>query len=135
MRRAGTIMRSPIDERHKDKDKAFDTDLRASEVRPLASFLICVQFYQVIGLVLEQLAPVIHREDEFITDFLQINDAGLTFADYMGLDNYFRRQAMRASGLSPSTLKLVRGAMDLILGFLPAELKNWLDSILEKDSM
>ena len=78
---------------------------------------------------------MISREDEFITDFLQINDAGLTFADYMGLDNYFRRQAMRASSLSPSTLKLVRGAMDLILGFLPAELKNWLDSILEKDSM
>ena len=36
-RRAGTIMRSPADERYKDKDKAFDGDLRASEVRPLAS--------------------------------------------------------------------------------------------------
>lgn len=53
----------------------------------------------------------------------------------MGLDNYFRRQAVRAAGLSQSTLKLVRGAMDLIFGFLPAELKSWLDNILAKDGM
>lgn len=85
--------------------------------------------------MLEQLAPAIYRENEFITDFLQINDAGLTFADYMGLDNYFRRQAARAVGLSQTTVKLVRGAMDLIFGFLPAELKTWLDNALAKDSM
>ena len=90
---------------------------------------------QAFGLVLEQLAPQIYREDDFITDFLQINDAALTFADYMGLDNYFRRQAARAAGLSQSTAKLVRGAMDLIFGFLAAELKAWLDNALAKDSM
>lgn len=88
-----------------------------------------------MGLILEQLAPAIYHEDEFITDFLQINDAALTFADYMGLDNYFRRQAARASNLSQPTMKLLRGAMDLIFGFLPAELKTWLDSALAKDSM
>ena len=32
-------------------------------------------------LVLEQVQTSIYRENEFITDFLQINDAGLTFAD------------------------------------------------------
>lgn len=53
----------------------------------------------------------------------------------MGLDNYFRRQAARAPGMSQSTVKLVRGAMDLIFGFLPAELKVWLDNALAKDSM
>ncbi|KAF5384820.1 hypothetical protein D9615_001378 [Tricholomella constricta] len=120
MRRAGTIIRSPIEGRHKEKDKTPDGDLRVSEA---------------FGLVLEQLAPAIYRENEFITDFLQINDAGLTFADYMGLDNYFRRQAARAAGLSQTTVKLVRGAMDLIFGFLPAELKTWLDNALAKDRM
>jgi hypothetical protein len=91
--------------------------------------------FQAFGFVLEQLAPAIYSEDEFIADFLQINNASVTFADYMGLDNYFRRQATRAAGLSQSTVKLVRGAMDLMFGFLPAELKTWLDGALAKDKM
>ncbi len=86
-------------------------------------------------MVLSQIAPLITHEDDFITDFLQINDAALTFADYMGLDNYFRRQAARSSGISPSTMKLVRGALELIFSFLPAELKSWLDEALAKDKM
>lgn len=84
---------------------------------------------------MEQIAPQIYREKDFIADFLQINDAGLTFADYAGLDNYFRRQAARSAGLSQVTLKLVRGAMDLIFGFLPAELKQWIDSAIAKDTL
>ncbi|THV06009.1 exocyst complex component sec3 subunit [Dendrothele bispora CBS 962.96] len=120
MRRAGTIIRSPLDGRNKDKDRGPDGDMRASEV---------------FTLVLEQIAPVIQREDEFLADFLQINDVALTFADYMGLDNYFRRQASRSAGLSSATMKLVRGALELIFGFLPTELKSWLDSALERDNM
>ncbi len=53
----------------------------------------------------------------------------------MNLENYFRRQAQRAAGLSPPTLKLLRGAMDLIFGFLPLELKSWLDAALAKDHL
>ncbi|KAJ6519655.1 exocyst complex component sec3 subunit [Mycena sanguinolenta] len=120
MRRAGTVIRSPLDARNKDKEKNADGTKKASEV-----FL----------LILEQIAPLIYREDEFIADFLQINDAALTFADYMNLDNYFRRQASRSVGLSQPTMKLVRGAMELIFGFLPDELKNWLDNALAKDNM
>ena len=84
---------------------------------------------------MEQLANLIYREDEFVSDFLQINDSGFTYADYMGLDNYFRRQAARSMVLSQATTKLIRGALDLIFGFLPAELKNWLDAALAKDSL
>ncbi|KAJ7048537.1 exocyst complex component Sec3-domain-containing protein [Mycena amicta] len=118
MRRAGTLMRSPMEARNKDKDK--DGSVKAPEV---------------FMLLLEEIAPLLSREDEFIADFLQINDAALTFADYMDLDNYFRRQASRGAGLSQPTMKLVRGAMDLIFGFLPEELKTWLDSALAKDNM
>lgn len=78
---------------------------------------------------------MVYGEEDFIADFLQINDAALTFADYMGMENYFRRQAARSAGLSANTMKLVRGAMDLIFGFLPAELKTWLDAALGKDSL
>lgn len=91
--------------------------------------------YQAFGLVLDQIASAVYREEDFIADFLQINDAALTFADYMGLENYFRRQAARAAGVSQQTLKLVRGAMDLIFGFLPLEIKGWLDGVLTKDHM
>jgi hypothetical protein len=85
--------------------------------------------------VLDALAPQLRRERVFIADFLQINDAALTFADYMGLENYFRRQAMRSGGLSQATAKLVRGAMDLIFGFLPAALKTWIDGALSADKL
>ncbi|KAI0068299.1 exocyst complex component sec3 subunit [Artomyces pyxidatus] len=119
LRRAGTIVRSPL-EGKREKDRHLDGDMAASEA---------------FGHILEQVSPQIYREEEFIADFLQINEAALTFADYMGLENYFRRQATRSSGLSQQTTKLVRGAMDLIFGFLPAELKSWLDSALSKDTI
>ncbi|KAF8273874.1 exocyst complex component Sec3-domain-containing protein [Lactarius quietus] len=79
LRRAGTIVRSPLDGR-KDKEK---------------------------------ISRQISREEEFIADFLQINEAGLT----------------------AQTNKLVRGAMDLIFGFLPLEMKSWIDNALVKDSI
>lgn len=120
MRRAGTIIRSPMESRRDKEKRGADGDLTASEA---------------LSLILDQLAPHLHQEDEFIQDLLQINDSAITFADFMGLDNYFRRQAARSAGLSPPTMKLVRGAMDLIFGFLPAEMKTWLDSALEKDNM
>ncbi|EPT01488.1 hypothetical protein FOMPIDRAFT_1120199 [Fomitopsis schrenkii] len=119
LRRAGTIARSPLEGRRNKKDR-LDGDMTAADA---------------LSLALEEIASAIYREEEFIADFLQINDAGLTFADYMGLENYFRRQAARFAGLSQATLKLVRGALDLIFGFLPTELKTWLDGAMGKDGL
>jgi sulfur relay (sulfurtransferase) complex TusBCD TusD component (DsrE family) len=90
---------------------------------------------QCLSLILEALAPQMYKEKAFIADFLQINDAALTFADYMGLENYFCKQAMRSAGLSQATSKLVRGAMDLIFGFVPAALKMWIDTALAADKL
>lgn len=53
----------------------------------------------------------------------------------MNLDNYFRRQAARWVGLSKETQKLLRGTMDLIFGFLPEDLKKWIDDVLELDRL
>ena len=85
--------------------------------------------------MLDEIAPAIRRERTFIADFLHINDAALTFADYMGLENYFRRQAMRSNGIGQTTLKLVRGAMDLIFGFLPTSVKVWVDTAAAGDNL
>ena len=89
----------------------------------------------MLEVILDQLAPQVYREEEFIADFLQINDAALTYADYQGLDHYFRRQASQFAGLTTTTMKLVRGAMDLIFGPLPAELKTFIDGAIVKDQM
>jgi hypothetical protein len=70
-----------------------------------------------------------------VTQFLSVYDSTYTFADHMRLESYFRRQAARGAVLSASTTKLVRGAMDLIFGFLPANLKTWLDNAVGKDSL
>ncbi|KAH9022632.1 hypothetical protein EDB85DRAFT_2186407 [Lactarius pseudohatsudake] len=80
---AGTIVRLPLDGR-RDKEKAADGDMTVQEA---------------FGQALEQISRQVSREEESIADFLQINEAGLTFADNMGLDNYFRRQAARTSGI------------------------------------
>jgi hypothetical protein len=37
--------------------------------------------------------------------WLQISEAGETFADYVNLDSYFRRQAARSVGFSPNTVE------------------------------
>jgi hypothetical protein len=124
-----------MESRNKDKDKdksgsgfsnspSSDGDKRVSEV---------------FALILDQIIPLIYQENLFMGDFLQINslshDTALTFADYMALDHYFRRQATRSNSLSSTTTKLVRGAMELIFGFLPMEIKTWLEKALEKDPM
>lgn len=133
MRRAGTLIRSPMESRNKDKDKS------ASGISGLSSGDGDMRVSEVFSLVLDQIGPLIHQENLFMVDFLQIDllnrDTVPTFADYMGLDHYFRRQAARYNSLSQATLKLVRGAMDLIFGFLPTEMKVWLEKALERDPM
>lgn len=84
--------------------------------------------------LLDLVIPQISREQDFLADFLQISDASLTFADYIGLEPYFKRKAAATAGdLRPATVKLIRGAMDLIFGFLADELKNWIDGALQRD--
>jgi hypothetical protein len=78
---------------------------------------------------------LIYREEKFMGLWLQISETGDTFADYMNLDSYFRRQAARSMDFSPNTLKLIRSAMDLVFGFLPAELKQWVDGALSRDGL
>ncbi|KAF8578441.1 hypothetical protein K439DRAFT_1638802 [Ramaria rubella] len=119
LRRAKSLARSPLESR-KDKEKRTEGEMRCSEA---------------LDIVLHQIGPQIFNEEQFIADFLQINDASLTYADYLNLESYFRRQASRSSGLSANTTKLVRGAMDLIFGFLAGELKAWIDIALAKDSL
>ncbi|KAF9447806.1 hypothetical protein P691DRAFT_670723 [Macrolepiota fuliginosa MF-IS2] len=135
MRRAGTLIRSPIESRNRDKDKP--NNATSSSLNASSSGDGDLRVAEVFALTLDQIIPLIYQEGVFMADFLQINvlnhDSALTFADYMGLDHYFRRQATRSNSLSSTTVKLVRGAMELIFGFLPTEIKAWLEKALERD--
>ncbi|KAG8905579.1 hypothetical protein FRB99_008637 [Tulasnella sp. 403] len=117
IRRAKTIARSVADRR--DRTKVVVGELSATDA---------------LLQLLDLLIPQIFREQDFLADFLQITDASLTFADYMGLENYFRRQSAASAGdLRLSTVKLIRGAMDSIFGFLMDEVRNWTDAALQRD--
>jgi hypothetical protein len=50
IRRAGTIIRSPIEGRQKDKDKTSDGNLRISEVSSSGHFLIMLTSNYVPGI-------------------------------------------------------------------------------------
>ncbi|CAE6420393.1 unnamed protein product [Rhizoctonia solani] len=119
VRRAGTVVsRSPMDK--KNAPKLVDGDMPG---------------YEAFDRALDQVLVQIHAEDAFISRFLHITDSTLSYADYMNLDNYFKRQASRGLELSDATLKLVRGAMDLIFGFLPQEIKSWVEGMSKRDPL
>ncbi|BGP46275.1 hypothetical protein JCM10450v2_002117 [Rhodotorula kratochvilovae] len=122
MRRVGTIARSPLEGGRKDKDK--DGKLTASEA---------------FSRALQQITPHLAREQGFISDFLHVNalDASITFADYMTLETFFRRGAASylAQQAQQGQLRDVRSAMELVFGFLEGELRDWIDGVLQRDSM
>lgn len=73
-------------------------------------------------------------EDDFIGSFLHLADNESTFADYMQLDTYFRRQATRhASRNNPSLIQIARSVMDLMFGFVDGALKTWVNDALKTD--
>ena len=87
--------------------------------------------------ILSCIFPILLREQTFISDFLHINDNNITFADYMDLEPYFRRRAagMFTSTSSSGPLREMKGAMDLIFGFVAPELQCFTDDALAKDRM
>lgn len=105
-----------------DKKRAQEGEMRASEA---------------FAKALEQVALQISREEAFIADFLQITDSVITYADYMDLDHYFRRQATKfiSKGPSPAIARLHSSALDLIFGFVGGELKDWVEGALQRERM
>ncbi|KAN0060684.1 hypothetical protein ACQY0O_007342 [Thecaphora frezii] len=86
---------------------------------------------------LSNVVPIVLREQGFISDLLHINDNNITFADYMDLEPYFRRRAQGVFGVSSTNgpLREMKGALDLIFGFLAPELQSFTDAALAKDKI
>lgn len=93
---------------------------------------------EALNYVLLSVIPLILRESLFISDFLHLNSNGLTFADYMDLETYFRRRAAALFGEEQlgerrGGLREMKGAMELIFGFLVGAVGEFIDEVEKKD--
>lgn len=87
--------------------------------------------------LLLSMTPLIAHESLFLSDFLHLNSNGLTFADYMNLESYFRRRAAALYGEDGNErrggIREMRGAMELVFGFLSGDVERFLDEISKRD--
>ncbi|EFP78831.2 hypothetical protein PGT21_032207 [Puccinia graminis f. sp. tritici] len=92
---------------------------------------------------LTQLIPHVQREQNFVIDFLHVHsgledgDGLITYAGYSGLEGYFKRAAvnLQQTAMLNSKLNDILSVMDLIFGFLPGEMKEWVEAMVAADPM
>ncbi|EGG07394.1 uncharacterized protein MELLADRAFT_85837 [Melampsora larici-populina 98AG31] len=83
----------------------------------------------------------LEREQNFVRDLLNIQSADdeldnmITFADYADLEGYFRKAALAGNALKGNKFKDILSVMDLIFGFLPGVIKDWIDSFVARDPL
>ncbi|KAK4053149.1 hypothetical protein OIV83_001884 [Microbotryomycetes sp. JL201] len=119
MRRAGTLVRGPGE---KDSKREKDSKLLGSDA---------------FARALQQIVPHVIREQTFVSDFLNVNppETSVTFADYMALETFFRRGAMKGLIEQPSKLNDIKAAMEVIFSWLDNEIKDFIDQVLLRDSI
>ncbi|KAH9450617.1 hypothetical protein H4Q26_015224 [Puccinia striiformis f. sp. tritici PST-130] len=92
---------------------------------------------------LTQLIPHVQREQNFVIDFLHVHseleegDSMITYAGYSGLEGYFKRAAVNhlQKAILKSKFNDIMSVMDLIFGFLPGEMKEWVEAMVAADPM
>lgn len=114
------------------------TTKRVGEIRQTRDKKTTDATRKVSELYTQGVSEVVNQivtEDSFINSFLHLADNESTFADYMELDTYFRRQASRhaAQGLSASMAQIVRQVMELMFGFVDGELKQWVEAAIQNN--
>ncbi|PWN19487.1 hypothetical protein BCV69DRAFT_284116 [Microstroma glucosiphilum] len=92
---------------------------------------------EAFGHLLFTIIPLLIQETLFLSDFLHLNLNGLTFADYMDLETYFRKRAAALFGEDSKErrggLREMKGAMDLVFGFLVTEVNGFLEEVERRD--
>lgn len=110
-----------------------------------ARFVACsCQQPEVLGLIpatqafreaLVQIGPHVHREQTFVADLLHVTglESYITFADFMELETYFRRNAANFMASNAGRFKDLRSSMDLMFGFLQQTLAETVDCFIKQD--
>jgi hypothetical protein len=95
-----------------------------------------VSGYEAFQRVLVTIIPLVANEQRFIADLLHINATNITYADYMGMEVYFRRRAADVFDNSTAgAARDMKNAMDLIFGFLSPEIQSFGDQVFSKDRL
>lgn len=82
-----------------------------------------VRAAEVLQRVFASLRGRVAAERAFLVDLLQINDATLSFADYMDMEPYFKNRAAVTMALpAESPQHMMSAALEQVFGGLPAEL-------------
>lgn len=86
---------------------------------------------------IDQITEQVIREQRFISDFLNVSsiDETITFADYMGIEAYFRRNAMAWLSAHSAEHITVRSAMDKIFSYLSDSTVEWIDTVIHRDGL
>lgn len=114
------------------------TTKRAGEIRQTRDKKTTDATRKVSELYTQGVSEIVNQvvtEDNFVNSFLHLADNESTFADYMALDTYFRRQAARHAslGMSASLAQIARQVMELMFGFVDGELKQWVEAAVDKN--
>ena len=92
--------------------------------------------FESLSRVLTQISTQMTGEEVFLQDLLAIHKAPPTFAEFVDLEDVFKRKARDSlSGVDFGPLSDVKSAFDLIFAFLSPALQGWIDGALVKDNM
>lgn len=128
IRRAGTVMRSPLEiTSRKDSSTSLSGIATGGKLTGSEGF----------SLLLSQLLPRITHQTAFISDLLHICplESLITFADYMTLDNYFRRGATKFTKERWESFGTLGNALDTLFAGLGESIAQWIDSVVRSDNM
>jgi hypothetical protein len=130
------LIRKPTEE---ELESNFTSSGRAPAKKrpPPKSTADQMQGGEALRRALKQIEPHVLSEQAFVEGFLHVTgmDTSVTFAVYMGLENYFCRGAASHMNGIVGRFKDLKSSMDLMFGFLTDELGETVKFILQRDPM
>lgn len=92
--------------------------------------------HESLGRILTQISTQVKSEEIFLQDLLAILKSPPTFAEYVDLEDVFKRKARElVSSVDFGPLSDLKSAFELIFAFLSPALQEWIDGALVKDNM
>ncbi|TIB36441.1 hypothetical protein E3P86_02512 [Wallemia ichthyophaga] len=92
--------------------------------------------HESLAKILTQISTQMKNEEVFLQDLLAILDTPPTFAEYVDLEDAFKRKARDSlSAVNFGPLSDLKSAFEAIFSFLSPALQSWIDGALVKDNM
>ncbi|TIB73777.1 hypothetical protein E3Q06_01492 [Wallemia mellicola] len=123
---------NPIDSANQGARKRNDKRLDAKRSKQGDS----MPAHESLAKVLNQVSTQMKGEEIFLQDLLAILSTPPTFAEYVDLEDVYKRKAREAlAGIDFGPLSDLKNAFELIFAFFAPSLQSWIDGALVKDNM